>query len=505
MEIKKGYLINKDTQRKYYVNISICDGMICDDSKEFYEFYRNLPSNEQKIIKDAFQDENAILSKQEARDILLRYCKGKFSKGKNVFNHPFEIFYEEKTDIDGNKYGIEILTSDVFPIPEKINGDTSVVKKGLTRHTFCDVRKESLEKGKCNIFYFRGYDHKGFLTFSDRNHNKYYSCVGSSKNLTTITEFNLYNTFKDSCHEECVAAVIRRSEVKRYRICVSLNFIHNNTNRLDEPLIEVGYANEKEVHSYQMIQRNYGTLRDKVNRLNNLNNIKDDNLFFEDDGSRKNSSLLELINEVESLLMKLSNINGDVYNSLKYEYDSIISENNLAETDKYKELEEFRERVKSNMVISTDGDMAITFLNNYICQIVEDFKKLGFTNIPLEYLTEIHREYLKNEKGYSIQCIQKINNRFNLLYLLYLYCNRISGFNTEKVEKSYIKSSIRGLVNTIQALMNVGVIDPNALTPNAANAYSLLIGQPEIELNWLLEFICGVELKDLEKVKEYIK
>ena len=65
----------------------------------------------------------------------------------------------------------------------------------------------------------------------------------------------MYKTFENSCHTDTAepVAIIRRSEVKRYRICVSLNFIHNNTNRLDEPLIEVGYANEKEVHSYQMI------------------------------------------------------------------------------------------------------------------------------------------------------------------------------------------------------------------------------------------------------------
>ena len=52
MEARKGYLVVLDKQKKINFDISICDGRICDDSKEFYDYYQKLTIEDRITIRD---------------------------------------------------------------------------------------------------------------------------------------------------------------------------------------------------------------------------------------------------------------------------------------------------------------------------------------------------------------------------------------------------------------------------------------------------------------------
>ena len=91
MEIKKGYLVRVDNQRKITFNISICDGNVCDDSKEFYDYFQSLTRSEQITIEKCLRDlDDEVIEDSKVIDLLFRFCKDKITPLFDSHSYPLE-------------------------------------------------------------------------------------------------------------------------------------------------------------------------------------------------------------------------------------------------------------------------------------------------------------------------------------------------------------------------------------------------------------------------------
>ena len=502
MELKKGYLLIRSKQNECSFDVSIdSDGNICDDNEEFYKYYQSLNGEQQEAVTKYFSNTN-IQCREEVESILFEFVKDKLLKArKGVW-----ILYEEVVDVDGNKYGKEYLTDRLFPIPNKITGDVKGKSKTKQKKGFFGVKKGSPSEG-LKRFYVYGRDRLRYLKFIDNSSNVYYSRV------KTISKgdghFGLYDSFDDSCGDEC--DTIRKEkyrvyerDVTTYRVKIGVKFNHENMNRLEVALLKdhEEYANDRDVSRYRGMENWNNGLSSRFRKLSGYNNFKKD--VIEDDPNKKrNSKMLDLINDIETVLLRIKIVNIPLYEELYGEYQSIINEDNLVETDKYKKLEKFYNNMKDSFMLSNDGEKALELLDKYINIMIQDIRNKTYSGVSIEYLTEMHSEFLNNEDKYDFKYVQKINSRLNILYFLYVYNRKLFDGNLDNISKSYIPSCIKGIINVSQALYNIGVIE---FPGKVANLYNTLTYKDEYNnLDWLFEFMDYVKFKDVEKVKELIK
>ena len=79
--------------------------------------------------------------------------------------------------------------------------------------------------------------------------------------------------------------------------------------------------------------------------------------------------------------------------------------------------------------------------------MIQDILNKTFSGVSIEYLTEMHSEFLNNEDKYDFKYVQKINSRLNILYFLYVYNRKLFDGNLDNISKSYIPSCIKGIIN----------------------------------------------------------
>ena len=323
-------------------------------------------------------------------EILFKFCRDKVMK--NITGYP--ILYKEFRDSKGNRYGTENLTEYPFPIP-KTSGKYSVrVIKTIKAYKGASSCKTDPHL----IFYRHGIDRQCYPKFTSNvlkgrvfytNHKGDGGC-------------NLFNSYHDSINSDTITA--------------SYVFVHDNMNRIDVALFDNGYANEQDVQRYYKKENFNGGIRRKVNSLFERNSYKDVNLLWTTEKEKENSRILDLINNIESLLLTIKNINVDLYNKLNTKYQGVINNNDIKETDNEKELEEFYKELQSYMNVSNDADKTIEFLNNYINKLLDDVINKRFSNISIDYLTGLHDDILKNEESYSVRTIRDIN-----IFLVFIY------------------------------------------------------------------------------------
>lgn len=487
MEIKKGYLVKVDNQRKITFDISLCDGGVCDDSKEFYDFFRNLTNGEQLTIENCLRNlDDKEIEDPKVIDLLFKFCKEKIT-GYNV---SLPILYEEKIDEKGNKYGSEIKTDFAFPIPKTLTGSFIPVGKK-------DVKAFSHNDRK--IFYHHGREMAYFtVVFIDKNKKKYYTGTTDAKK----NYYSLYEQKEDARPKFNIEKV----EITRFRIRMSLDFVHDNVNRKEVFLVDNGYANDLEVTGYK-----HTANREKIVTLYRENNFIDENAAHSNVKTKRNSDILTLMNNIEACLSIIKDINKELYDELYSNYQTIIGTNEVDKSKIENKLQIFYNSIRSSPVFPSSSKEAIVIFDNYISKIVNSINGNTYPNVYLPTLTKIHDDIIKKENEYPLVDVKTLNERMNLLYFLYLYINKdMYNVNDPKLEESsfyrdinhsYISSNITGIINAIKLLIDNDLIDRDA-----ALIYHMgIFYKPnEVDLKALLVFIHDLNLKDTNKVKEYI-
>ena len=504
MEARKGYLVVLDKQKKINFDISICDGRVCDDSKEFYDYYQKLTIEDRKIIDKCFSNiEESKINDPKAKELLFNFCKNKITNYRKVI----PVIYNETVDTEGNKYGCVLVRHYAFPIPKEIRGSFELIGGKKINNVYRRSKSIKYDEPKPTnpIFYPHGRS-IGDLTikFIDKNHKKYYtSSFGTKKTHELYSSSNGVYAAGYS-----PAYYVVRTNLNRYKISMSLEFVHDNMNRMEVVLLENGFANQKEIDHY---------MYDTPYTLDyyRLNAFKDDDLANQENMDKKNSDVLDLINKIEATLLRIKEINENLYNQLNDEYNRLIGSNDYKTINKEKQLNQFYNSIKDKQFLSDSPEASIIILDRYIDRIINDLKNGLNPNIYLPYLTRLHDEIISYQKRYPLADIKIINERMNMLYFLFLYANKNQfnipedtsytsiPFYKEITINTYIKDNIVGILNVIQKLLDMRIIEENDMI--MYHKVDCFYKPETTNLPHLLDFISDINIKDINDTKELIK
>lgn len=507
METKKGFLVNKTVQDKYYFDIAVCNGVICDYCKEFYDYYQTLSANDRIDLDNYFKDfKDDNIEDPKVEKLLYGFCQGKI----DIKRHLVPIIYTEKEDINGNKYGEEYLTDFIFPIPKELSGNFNIDKERKVNNVYQGVKKNNVEPIKNIIYYPCGKDSKEYLIFKIRSGRRFYT-----NNKDSYRAYDLFNTYEASCKADEYNPVlaIKKTDLTRYRICMSLDYVHENMNRMDVALIENGYANQNDINAYERRNNISDGIRTRVRKLYNLNNFKDEDLLYKVEESRKNSNLLDLMNKIEAILLMIKDINEILYKDLNDKYKSIIGSNQYRGMGKDQELQNLYNSIKNISFLPEYARQIIDLLNKYIDRIINDVNNGVYPKMNLQALTRIHDDIIKVENKHPLSNVKEINDRMNMLYFLFLYTNKEQYLISEdtsytdchfykEIVTSYINDNVTGIINVIQRL-----IDSNVITNNQELVYHTgCFYKPDATtLANLLDLVRDVKISEVNKAKELIK
>ncbi len=483
-KFKKGILVVKDKIKEISFDVSICDGEICDDSKEFFDYFMTLPNESMIVLEDYFN--NRPTDEDEVNRLLQEFCKN-----KAVVLKGYPVIYREITDIYGNKYGKEIWRNRVFPIPSEITNSFSFKEKEVVSN---NVYHGTSKINSSSIFRINGRDRQFYITLKDANNEEYFT---NDRNI--VSEYSLFRTYADSFEAEKTIGKIKKTSITRYKVVMKLDFVHKNANRLEVALMDKGYANEKEVNDYEKRENSFiGSINSKIVSYSELNNLGEIEKASSIKG-KDTSDLLTLINNLEVLLTTIKVVNTNLYNELYEEYQKLINEESNAQKDAYEKLTKFYEDLKSKLILSSNGDSAIEHLDGIISKCLDDINNGRFLSINLSYITELHGDFLRNENNYGIRYIQKINSRFNYLYFLYLYCNK-DNHDLREINDSYIPNSVKGILNVCFALY-----ERKAIKYNHEKIDSSDFNIDHGTVFDLIDIINNIEIVNISTAKQLIK
>lgn len=171
-----------------------------------------------------------------------------------------------------------------------------------------------------------------------------------------------------------------------------------------------------------------------------------------------------LMDNIEYLLLKLSNYNQELSNKYMVEYQNLLTDNSSlkvmpANTTSLKLLEH-----KIKLALSGDKGNAlniIDYLNNLCKTYLESFltNNSSSTKITLEELDKLYENYLIISSDFSLPAQRNISRNFTLLYLLEIKEN-ISTINITDLSNSYVSKNLKSFLITIDALNSLNLIEP---------------------------------------------
>ena len=184
-----------------------------------------------------------------------------------------------------------------FPIPKTLTGRFIPVDK---------INFKAFSENNEKIFYLHGRE-LSFLTvvLVDKNKKKFYTNYKKKKNRGYL----LYDSIeKSSTMYGRPRYDVDQVEITRFKIRMSLDFIHDNVNRKEVFLVDNGYANDLEVATYNKINN-----KDKIRTLYRQNNYIDENAANSNVETKRNSNILTLMNNIEACLSIIKDISPHTF------------------------------------------------------------------------------------------------------------------------------------------------------------------------------------------------
>jgi len=168
------------------------------------------------------------------------------------------------------------------------------------------------------------------------------------------------------------------------------------------------------------------------------------------------STLTKLINEIEYNLLKLKDINKDLYLKFKKQYEEYLR-NNITDITI---LGSLNAEIQAEIMIKKERPIdLINYLKSIRFEYIDNFlnhngKK---TNIDLNKLDKIYEKFRKVQNKCSFEDQIDVLNNIALVYFFEVYEN-IDSITLEKLENSYFKDNMIRIVTYIKTLEDLGIL-----------------------------------------------
>ena len=356
-----------------------------------------------------------------------------------------DIIYELVVDENGNYYGREILTNQIFPI-------------------------FSFDKNLINDY---------FVTSSYRDFSDPYCGYGKEKQIY----FNIHRTLNFSNMLRVGSMIFQQG--------------YANKRELDDYLNSVRGI-------FKLVQRK--VIIGKINQIGDLNVFLEDVTYQEVSPKKDNTENKQVVREkqnkitaameaIEYLLSILKTSNKDLYIQYKKEYENLLQNKDLT----YHPLVMLEGKIEFSLSFQgKEADDIIEYLTNLTKETLSNLllnseKK---TELTFEKINKINELFLKVKDKYDFVNQREVLKRLAFLYIMEIYENK-EIITIDQLENSYFADNLKSIVICIKSLQELGLINCNYLIDIVE----------ELSCKIVFDMIKNIEFRDLqeEQVKELVK
>ncbi len=490
----KGKLFNKNAINTTSTNILVANNMIAYlNDNRFNGKFKSLTDEERKIIDEFFSNlENSNIEIDNNLKIILKKILPEF----NICNNTLDIIYELIEDEDGNYYGKELITGNIFPIAFNkdivinypIDNSKMEVYTDFSRNMIINTqnnlkRNDSFyDQFKREFIYNKLFDENNYqlIEYSEKAiaKNKHIRTVGYFKKVNG-TLFKVYNTYN------IIFSNLERGEY----------YIENDT-----------IANNIEINKYQRKYKDSFMNQKRKKFIDYLNDCANKNVYKKEIIPKKEEKellekddLTKIMERISCHLLRLKDYSEPCYNKYNNIFNELIQqdENQLKIPITKTGLESLEAAIM--MCFKFDkksGNNILSYLEYKKMEYFDNlFNNNKNTSLSINDIDKIMELYLKMQKEFEISKRRVITLNISLLYLLELIINK-EEIDMINLSKSYFKDNTLSILFWIYTLSKNNIIKTDMILDLAF----------DYELNDVINIIRNIEVKekDMEKVKKIV-
>ena len=179
---------------------------------------------------------------------------------------------------------------------------------------------------------------------------------------------------------------------------------------------------------------------------------------------------VEIIQNIEFLLVKLSNHNPELFQKRYLEYQNLLADPNLLKImpSDFKSLKIFEHRLQLDLSVDLGHatnicDYLTSLKQEYLSHfLANDYHQ---TNLTLNDLDKLYENFLLISADFNLLAQSQISRDFSLIYLLEVKEN-LPYVTTTELSNSYFSHLLKSILVAINALNTLGLIDPISIELN---------------------------------------
>ena len=271
--------------------------------------------------------------------------------------------------------------------------------------------------------------------------------------------------------------IISNNDYNKLEVTRKQKISHKNIEELYYGIQKKGIATEYDIEEYKQKYNGFFG-KYKLNKWKEtLKNYAKKNLYLNEENLKekeepnkpillKQDKLIEYMELIEYLLLKLKNRNIELYNKYQEEYNEVLknTDNELnTQPLTIQTLVELEAKIEFSLHFETlESENILNNLNNlkeeYLINIINE-NEIN-PQLTIKDLDKISELFLTISKKYSPQERREIIKSISLLYLLEVYQQR-NTIKEEDLINSYFKNNLRTIMINIEELKEQGIINEN--------------------------------------------
>ena len=483
----KGKIFENNGISKEITEIAFIGGHIVDASnKEFFDKFKLLSEKDQIKIDDFFQKYQR--KNMDVPDYLKRLFQKLLSefklepKNKVAIENTLDIIYEIIEGEDGNLYGKELITGNIFPI---------ATNKEIVIITPIEKEEKEMFYSERHAFINDSEDETDYIIFDDREihvqksyRRDFYSIFEwKNKKMTYLGDFT------------------KRFGII-FKLCHTYKVLFSNLDRGEVFIKNDSIANTEEINAYQKEYADiFGNRKKRRNFINKLNNLAIKNVFKWEIVPKKEiiehfykDDITKLMERIESHLIRLKSYNEEQYNLYSSKYLELINQDDTSML-KIPITKSVLESLEAKILLcfrfnKNSGNDILEYLEIKKNEYLEHLINGNDTSINIEEIDKIMDLYLRTQNDFDPIKRRKITRYIGLLYLLELIENKD---NIDFTNNSYINDNILNIILWIKTLEELDIISYDYLI-DLSHTYNI---------DELLDIIKTIKLNN--DIKEKVK